>query len=157
MVQVSTVNSYQGKEEDLIVLVTGTTIKSGPCFTSNLQHLNISMTRQRYGLVVMGAIGVAGKLDEVSKKPLAVKQEGGDMSYIRVGPLKDLINCFTKSGRVAHVEATPHGVEDSSSEDEGGKADEKPKAKKAKGKKKGKGKGKAADKDHSIIATGSDL
>ena len=50
----STVDSFQGKEREIVVVVMGTTVKSGPGFTRDKHRLNVMFSRQKSGLVVFG-------------------------------------------------------------------------------------------------------
>jgi superfamily I DNA and/or RNA helicase len=59
----STVDGYQGREADIVVVVVGTTSASGPGFTSDAQRLNVMFTRQRCGLVIVGDLNVCGPVD----------------------------------------------------------------------------------------------
>ncbi|EHK15922.1 uncharacterized protein TRIVIDRAFT_9480, partial [Trichoderma virens Gv29-8] len=55
----STVDSFQGQENDIVIVVMGTAHpKPGPGFTSHEQRLNVMLTRHRCGLVVVGDINV---------------------------------------------------------------------------------------------------
>ncbi|KAI1094479.1 P-loop containing nucleoside triphosphate hydrolase protein [Rostrohypoxylon terebratum] len=65
--QPSTIDGYQGKENDIIVVVMGSSGKTGLGFTSNKHRLNVLLTRQRCGLVVVGDLRAAylgGSLDQ---------------------------------------------------------------------------------------------
>lgn len=49
----TTVDSFQGQENDVVVVVMGTASpKPGPGFTSDSQRLNVMLTRQQCGLVI---------------------------------------------------------------------------------------------------------
>ena len=50
----SAVDSFQGKERDIVVVVMGTTEKSGAGFTMDKHRLNVMFSRQKSGLVVFG-------------------------------------------------------------------------------------------------------
>ena len=47
MEPVSTVDSYQGQEKDIMCVVMGTTKQSGPGFTSQENRLNVMLSRQK--------------------------------------------------------------------------------------------------------------
>lgn len=56
-----TVDAYQGRENDIIILVLGNKHpKPGPGFMTNENRLNVAMTRARAGLVVVGDIYACG-------------------------------------------------------------------------------------------------
>ncbi|KAF4418336.1 putative helicase MAGATAMA 3 [Colletotrichum fructicola] len=59
----STVNGFQGRENDVVFVMMGTrAFNPGPGFTKNRNRLNVLLTRQRCGLVIFGDIHVAGPL-----------------------------------------------------------------------------------------------
>ncbi|KAI0901692.1 P-loop containing nucleoside triphosphate hydrolase protein [Annulohypoxylon nitens] len=57
--QPSTIDGYQGKENDIVVVVMGSSGRTGPGFTANRHRLNVLLTRQRAGLVVVGDLRAA--------------------------------------------------------------------------------------------------
>lgn len=77
----STFDSFQGQENDIIVIVTGTTAVSGPGFTVDPARLNVAMTRPRSGLIIVGDINTAGQLVDGDGKPLALAVNKGDKSF----------------------------------------------------------------------------
>jgi len=52
--QVATVDAFQGAEKDVIILSTAITRAGGGSFASDAQRLNVSLTRSRHHLVVVG-------------------------------------------------------------------------------------------------------
>ncbi|KAG7118005.1 DNA polymerase alpha-associated DNA helicase A like protein [Verticillium longisporum] len=56
MPESSTIDGYQGRENDIVIVVMGTSKSTGPLFTSNENRLNVMFTRQRCGLVVVGEL-----------------------------------------------------------------------------------------------------
>lgn len=59
-----TVDSCQGRENEIIVVIMGTTSDSGAGFTLDKHRLNVMFTRQKSGLVVFGDIYVAKDPDK---------------------------------------------------------------------------------------------
>ncbi|KAM0371192.1 hypothetical protein ACHAPK_005411 [Fusarium culmorum] len=58
----STVDSFQGQENDVAVVIMGTPYpKPGPGFTCNPKRLNVMLSRQKSALVIVGDIDVASK------------------------------------------------------------------------------------------------
>jgi senataxin len=53
-IQVSTVDSFQGQEMDLIILSSVRASGRGIGFVADLQRLNVSLTRARFGLYIVG-------------------------------------------------------------------------------------------------------
>ncbi|KAH6636590.1 AAA domain-containing protein [Chaetomium tenue] len=61
MGEASTVDSFQGQENDIIIVVMGTSFpQPGPGFTADPHRLNVLLTRQRCGLVVVGNVDLRG-------------------------------------------------------------------------------------------------
>ncbi|KXH48541.1 hypothetical protein CSAL01_12245 [Colletotrichum salicis] len=61
----STINGYQGKESDIVFVVIRTKFRNpGPGFTQSRNRLNVLLTRQRCGLVIVGDINVVGPMEE---------------------------------------------------------------------------------------------
>ncbi|KAK1462994.1 hypothetical protein CCUS01_08399 [Colletotrichum cuscutae] len=60
----STIDGYQGQENDIVFVVMGTKARNpGPGFTTKRARLNVLLTRQRCGLVVFGDINVVGEMN----------------------------------------------------------------------------------------------
>ena len=79
----STVDAYQGQERDIVICVLGTAFPyPGPGFTTDENRLNVLMTRQRCGLVLVGEINMgAGERAESKGKG---KGKRGKKGTIRV-------------------------------------------------------------------------
>jgi hypothetical protein len=61
MGEASTVDSFQGQENDIIIVIMGTSFPTpGPGFTTDSHRLNVLLTRQRCGLVVVGNVDLRG-------------------------------------------------------------------------------------------------
>ncbi|KAK4149095.1 P-loop containing nucleoside triphosphate hydrolase protein [Chaetomidium leptoderma] len=59
MVDASTVDAFQGQENDIIIVVMATSFPyPGPGFTTDFRRLNVLLTRQRCGLVVVGDVDI---------------------------------------------------------------------------------------------------
>lgn len=59
----ATIDSFQGQENDIIIVVMGTrAVQPGPGFTVDPQRLNVMLTRSRCGMVIIGDVNVAGHL-----------------------------------------------------------------------------------------------
>jgi superfamily I DNA and/or RNA helicase len=56
----ATVDSFQGREADIMVVILGTTKEVGPGFTIDKNRLNVMFSRQKSGLLVFGDIDVLG-------------------------------------------------------------------------------------------------
>ncbi|KAJ4328076.1 hypothetical protein N0V84_001444 [Fusarium piperis] len=121
-----TVDSFQGQENDLAIVVMGTAHPNpGPGFTSNSQRLNVMLTRQKCGLVIVGDIYVAGAVTRGKKKGPAqtkfiVEGPNGEISMVKAAALRQLYKELHGSGRVATVvvreaKKTKEGKEDKTS------------------------------------------
>ncbi|KAF7554912.1 hypothetical protein G7Z17_g2536 [Cylindrodendrum hubeiense] len=108
----STVDGFQGKEGDIVILVMGTAYpRPGPGFTSEQQRLNVMVTRQRAGLLIVGDINVTGELGTSKGKGKADKEiktvksrdSNGKTTWKNVAVLHKLHLTFWNAGRVAHV------------------------------------------------------
>ncbi|KAG9258640.1 AAA domain-containing protein [Emericellopsis atlantica] len=123
----ATVDSYQGKEGDLVCVVLGTTRQSTAGFTSNRNRLNVMCTRQRCGLVLVGDVHVMGAVDGVedAPKPMAKGKGGkarggkvqrsytatGEATFSNVtGPLQDLLKWLGAKKRVGILKSVAENM-----------------------------------------------
>ncbi|KAJ4199794.1 hypothetical protein NW759_016004 [Fusarium solani] len=113
MADAVTVDSFQGQEGDIAVVVMGTTGKSGPGFTADEQRLNVMFSRQKNGLLVVGDIDAAGPLGKDKKKKkgkgtqMVTFGANGEAMYVRGDALRNMYKALMDSGRVVKVEAKP--------------------------------------------------
>lgn len=63
----ATVDSFQGREGDVAIVIMGTTRKSGLGFTTDKPRLNVMTSRQESGLVIVDDINVVEWIDEGRK------------------------------------------------------------------------------------------
>ncbi|KLP08041.1 uncharacterized protein LW94_13764 [Fusarium fujikuroi] len=63
----STIDSFQGQENDIIIGVMGTDEIVGPGFTAATNRLNVTLTRAKCGLVLVGNIYVAQAVPDPKK------------------------------------------------------------------------------------------
>ncbi|KAH7318209.1 AAA domain-containing protein [Stachybotrys elegans] len=107
-----TVDSFQGREGDIVMLVMGTTAFSGPGFTRDEYRLNVMLSRQRSGLVIVSDINTIdtgketgkGKPKGKDKRPVfKIKGEGGKIVFGRGTMLHDLHKGLKDLGRVVTV------------------------------------------------------
>ncbi|KAK1982336.1 hypothetical protein LZ30DRAFT_688499 [Colletotrichum cereale] len=125
MPQASSVDGFQGQENDIMIVVMGTAFpQPGAGFTSNPQRLNFMLTRQRCGLVVVGHIKLPGVVDDGGedegkgkgkgrvKGPVKGKKERimalndqGEMVWMVLTVLKEMYKRVYTNGRVATVNA----------------------------------------------------
>lgn len=74
----ATIDSYQGREGDIIFYLTAVTQRTGPRFTKEQRRLCAALTRQVSGLVLVGDVHVCGALDTTGKGK--GKEKGGKRS-----------------------------------------------------------------------------
>lgn len=122
-----TVDSYQGREGDIAVNILVATKKTGPGFTGDKYRLNVSITRQRCGLILIGDINVTGEMmankggknrgaaqkakDAARAAVIAVESPTGEIVYVNPGVLKKALQSMVAAGRVARVETPRKGDE----------------------------------------------
>ncbi|KAK4155741.1 P-loop containing nucleoside triphosphate hydrolase protein [Chaetomidium leptoderma] len=74
----STVDSYQGQENDIIIVIMGTSFpQPGPGFTADPHRLNVLLTRQRCGLVLVGDVHIRGPPKNAEAGQAAAQGGGG--------------------------------------------------------------------------------
>lgn len=60
----ATVDSFRGREADIMVVILGTTKEVGPGFTVDKNRLNVMFSRQKSGLLVFGDLDVMNRVQE---------------------------------------------------------------------------------------------
>jgi hypothetical protein len=112
----STVDAFQGQENDIIIVIMGTTFPTpGPGCTTDSHRLNVLLTRQRCGLVVVGDIYIRGPGGSVPKskgkgmgamaeqKTFLVISPSGETSWVKALMLQHIYGSMVSNGRVGHV------------------------------------------------------
>ncbi len=128
MPEIRTVDSFQGREKGIVVVVMATTRRSGPGFTTDENRLAVLTTRQRSGLLILGDIDVTGKLgkgggavakaEQDAKKRFLVVGEDGEVHFAKATILRGYMGALLAAGRVVHVkDAKDKGAEDAKAED----------------------------------------
>ncbi|KAM0325796.1 hypothetical protein ACHAQA_007098 [Verticillium albo-atrum] len=106
MPESSTVDGYQGRENDIVIVVMGTSKSTGPGFMCTESRLNVMLTRQRCGLVIIGELEAVGPLKvKAGAKSAIVKSLDGEGNLVmtRAGALRNVYRALKESGRVANV------------------------------------------------------
>lgn len=111
----STVDSFQGQEGDISVVVLGTTKFSGPGFLTDAGRLNVALSRQRSGLIVVADINTTGLVDrnrraatkgqKTDSKPQKTESflvigSDGRLHFTKAGMLDHMFSWFLQSGRI---------------------------------------------------------
>lgn len=119
-VRQTTVDSFQGQEGDIIVYITVSNKVSGPDIVANFRHMNVAITRQVAGLVVVGDVNVSGRIADEdgnalpppenkgkdigkagSKSKVVVSyRPDGSPKWTKVTHLRDMLVWFAENQRV---------------------------------------------------------
>ncbi|CCT65055.1 uncharacterized protein FFUJ_05251 [Fusarium fujikuroi IMI 58289] len=110
-VQAATIDSYQGRENDMVVLCLAVDKSTGPCFTAQPQRLNVATSRHKLFLVIFGDIETSQAADTTqvpsTSQSIQATAEGGAKTHIRSDMFNSLINWFKEKSRVVHVQGDP--------------------------------------------------
>lgn len=116
-----TVDGFQGREAEIIIVIMGTSEKSRPGFTCFEQRLNVLLTRQRSGLVIITDLysvprirdslvdGAKGGGKGRTEDRFQVHGASGELCWVRAKLLRAVCVELWKSGRV--VDLGPKGKE----------------------------------------------
>ncbi|KPM45180.1 hypothetical protein AK830_g1349 [Neonectria ditissima] len=112
----ATIDSFQGQEGDIVVVITGTTQKVGPGFTTDERRLNVMLSRQKNGLVIFGDLNAAGRLDGGGGRGktkgkgkdvrFQVKGANGEMYWTKASMLRNVYKKLLGGGRVIRIDVT---------------------------------------------------
>ncbi|KAK6715305.1 hypothetical protein SNK04_006238 [Fusarium graminearum] len=98
----STVDSFQGQENDVAIVIMGTAHpRPGPGFTCNPKRLNVMLSRQKSALVIVGDINVASKQARYE----VIDESTGEKHVVVGRAINDVYNALRSSKRVVTVEA----------------------------------------------------
>ncbi|KAM0524166.1 hypothetical protein ACHAPE_001427 [Trichoderma viride] len=121
----ATVDSFQGREADIMVVILGTTEQVGPGFTVDKNRLNVMFSRQKSGLLVFGDMGVMSRVEEKKAPPKASTRgrgrgggrgggQGGDRGltftmdgvthFVNRGMLDRVLQSWSDTGRIVNLE-----------------------------------------------------
>lgn len=102
----ATVDSFQGREADIIVVIMGTTQRVGPGFTTDKRRLNVMLSRQRSGLLIFGDINVLVSIEDNGRgKNLVRLTEDGNRQFLRKTMLYNVLRKLQGQGRVLTLPA----------------------------------------------------
>ncbi|EXM17002.1 P-loop containing nucleoside triphosphate hydrolase [Fusarium oxysporum f. sp. vasinfectum] len=100
MAEASTVDSFQGQEGDLAVVILGTAHpRPGPGFTCNPKRLNVMLSRQKSALIVVGDINVATG----DARYRIIDETTGSVSVVVGKSLNGVYNEFRTTKRVVRI------------------------------------------------------
>lgn len=108
------VDDFQGREGNIVILVTGTTRAVGPGCTADVHQLSVMLSRHTSGLVIFGDKNVLGRLIEskskgkisVGGKYVIVMRDKGWQHLNRATVLSNVMAMLLRRGRVAYLEAS---------------------------------------------------
>ncbi|PKK42305.1 hypothetical protein CI102_12899 [Trichoderma harzianum] len=98
----ATVDSFQGREADIMVVIMGTTREVGPGFTTDRNRLNVMLSRQKSGLIVFGDINVVD-LRAAAKTMASGRRVVKPTAFthaVKEGMLHNVLRGWQASGRV---------------------------------------------------------
>ena len=110
-----TVDGFQGREAEIIIVIMGTSEKSRPGFTCFQQRLNVLLTRQRSGLVIITDLyslpkirdslvdGGKGKGKGKAEEKFQVDGVSGELFWVKAKFLRAVCVELWKSGRVVDL------------------------------------------------------
>ncbi|KFG84682.1 putative DNA helicase [Metarhizium anisopliae] len=103
----ATVDSFQGQEGDIVMIIMGTTTSTGPGFTSDEHRLNVLLSRHRSGLIIVGDINVTGnvKNHETPFKGVNIIGKTGEKFFDKCNMLRNVHVDLHSAGRVVRVAA----------------------------------------------------
>lgn len=110
----ATVDSFQGREAEIIVVIMGTTEAVGPGFTTDEHRLNVLLSRQKSGLLIFGDINVLGPVTDrgtggrggrggmgaKGRDRAVLKAKDGTEHFITKGMLFNVMRNWSRQGRV---------------------------------------------------------
>ncbi|KAL6887186.1 hypothetical protein HDV57DRAFT_508130 [Trichoderma longibrachiatum] len=114
----ATVDSFQGREAGIMVVIMGTTEEVGPGFTTDAHRLKVMLSRQRSGLLVFGDINVV-ETPEPAPGPASgrggrggrggnyVVEHNGVRKLVRDGMLQQVLKGWKTAGRVIMLPPRP--------------------------------------------------
>ncbi|KAF5618003.1 hypothetical protein F25303_13124 [Fusarium sp. NRRL 25303] len=110
-VKASTIDSYHGRENDMVVLCLAVDKGTGPCFTAQPQRPNVAISRHKLFLVIFGDIETSQAADTTqvpsTSQSIQATVEGGAKTQIRSDMFNSLIKWFKEKSRVVHVQGGP--------------------------------------------------
>lgn len=101
-VQTATIESYQGHQNEIVVLCLAVDGNTGPCFVAQPQRLNVATSRHRLFMVVFGDIRTAATAEKTDKS-IRTSTEEGAKTAINSRMFVKCLNWFIEHNRVGKV------------------------------------------------------
>ncbi|KIE02685.1 hypothetical protein MAJ_00987, partial [Metarhizium majus ARSEF 297] len=101
----ATVDSFQGQEGDIAVIIMGTTASTGPGFTADEHRLNVLLSRHRSGLIIVGDINVTGDVEnqDIPFEGMDIIGKSGEKYFDKCTMLRNIHLDLHSAGRVVRV------------------------------------------------------
>ncbi|KAM0255907.1 hypothetical protein ACHAQJ_005308 [Trichoderma viride] len=105
----ATVDSFQGREADIMVVILGTTKEVGPGFTVDKNRLNVMLSRQKSGLLIFGDINVVQQPKTAAARGRGQGKEritftlGDTTHFVKPGMLHNVLQGWSEAGRVVEM------------------------------------------------------
>lgn len=109
-IEVSTIDSFQGREADIILLCLAVDKESGPGFTAHPQRLNVAITRHKTALFVFGDIDTIPAPDpDRPKRPRTEDAMAEDGAPVKVNAtmMTKMFQWFRDNNMIMHLEGDP--------------------------------------------------
>jgi hypothetical protein len=117
MERVQTADSFQGREGAISVVILGTKEKISAGFVSNENRLNVMLTRQKSGLLIIGDKLVTGILEGTEKELTKADKEAakgqvpshtttGEKVFSRVRALRSMLRELQTMGRIVELDSS---------------------------------------------------
>ncbi|KLU83426.1 hypothetical protein MAPG_02486 [Magnaporthiopsis poae ATCC 64411] len=117
-----TIDSMQGQEAGLVTVVFGTSRRSGPGFTADINRLNVAITRHMSGLMLVGDVSAAGAMisnkkgrgkgkmaEEPTDERIKAYGPDGEVVFLKSRCLRQICQELSDAGRVVTVDAPGYG------------------------------------------------
>ncbi|KAK3386384.1 hypothetical protein B0T20DRAFT_491693, partial [Sordaria brevicollis] len=113
MPPLQTADSFQGREGSICVIITGTKLGTSAGWVANENRLNVMVTRQKSGLLVIGDKRVTGPLEGSSKEMTKADQKAkntqvtvtteGVVEYSNIRALRAVLEYMHGNGRIVEI------------------------------------------------------
>ncbi|KAF5247776.1 hypothetical protein FAUST_560 [Fusarium austroamericanum] len=97
----STIDSIQGQEGGMVVVITGTNRHAGAGFTSDERRLNGMLSRHKSALVIFSDVDTVGSSGK--SKPAVTEDPSGEMTFSKATMPKAVRSMMVRNGRIATV------------------------------------------------------
>ncbi|RSL41172.1 hypothetical protein CEP54_015899 [Fusarium duplospermum] len=110
-IEASTINTFMGREADVILLCLAADKESGPKFTAHPRRLNVAITRHKTAWFVFGDINTIPPSDpEKPRRPRTEDATAEDGAPVRVSlaMMTKMFQWFRDNGMIIHLQGDPN-------------------------------------------------